>query len=75
LIAASTRFELLSVDSIDISLRGVFSGAFFLHLLILELNDCLYSYDFNVDHRPLPFLVWSLGIKFHCAKNSPSCDS
>jgi hypothetical protein len=57
LIAASTGFEVLSVDYADVSLPQQNGGSILVHIPIVKLNYFLHWYDFDLDERPLPVLV------------------
>jgi hypothetical protein len=57
LIAASTGFEVLSVDYADVSIPQENGGSHFFHLPIVRLSYFLHWYDFDLDQRPLPVFV------------------
>jgi hypothetical protein len=57
LIAASTVFEIVSVDWIDIRDCRSVCGSALLRVPIVRLRYFLHWYDFDLDRRPLSVLV------------------
>jgi hypothetical protein len=57
LIAASTGFQVLSVDFIDVSIHGEDCGESLVHLPVVRLSYFLHWYDFDLDQRPPAVLI------------------